>query len=227
VPIVPAAILFDLGLGRADVRPDAESGYRACLAASDGPVAQGSVGAGTGATVAKMLGRDSALKGGIGSASLRTGDGYFIGALFAVNASGDVVDPETGETMAGPRREDGTFHNSLEILQTRPATPTPVPATNTTIGVVATDAPLTKEEANKLAQMASSGMARALRPAHTIGDGDLLFALRVGEGTGLVNMTSLGALAAKVVERSIVQAVLEAKGLAGVPSAREWIHGDT
>lgn len=224
VPIVPAAILFDLGLGRSDVRPDAEAGYRACLAAGDGPVVQGSVGAGTGATVAKTLGRESALKGGIGSASLRTGDGYTVGALFAVNASGDVVDPETGETVAGPRRQEGHgFHNSLEILQARSSQP-PVLATNTTIGVVATDAPLTKEQANRLALMASSGMARALRPAHSMGDGDVVFALSVGLEPGPVNLTALGALAARATELAILQAVREAKGLAGVPSAWEWTH---
>ena len=223
VPIGPGAILFDLGLGRADVRPTAESGYAACQIANDAPVEQGTVGAGTGATLAKSLGRDCSIKGGIGSASLVTGDGYVVAALFAVNAVGDVVDPETGETVAGPRNlSSGGFHNSLDIIQARSRNPQPMTATNTTIGIVATDAPLNKEQVTKLAQMASSGMARSLRPAHTMADGDLVFALSVGEGNESVDVTGLGAMAARVTERAIVNAAQHATGLAGVPSAQEW-----
>lgn len=230
VPIVPAAILFDLGLGRSDVRPSAEWGYRACLAASNGPVLQGSVGAGTGATVGKALGKAHNVKGGLGSASLTTHNGYIIGALFAVNATGDIVDPETGTILAGPRKLDSrAFHNTLDLIltgQRRPAAS--LPGTSTTIGVVATDAPLTKEQANKLAQMAHAGMARAIRPAHTLSDGDAIFALSVADGPAQppVDMTALGALAARATELAIVNAIKNATGLAGSPSAWEWTHAD-
>jgi L-aminopeptidase/D-esterase-like protein len=228
VPIVPAAILFDLGLGRADVRPTADWGYKACLAASDGAVQQGSVGAGTGATVGKALGKDYNIKGGLGSASLTTHNGYVVGALFAVNATGDIVDPDTGAILAGPRKvEDHGFHNTIDlILQGRRRAAAPLPGTSTTIGVVATSAPLTKEQANKLAQMAHAGMARAIRPAHTLSDGDAIFALSVAEGPAQtpVDMTALGALAARAAEIAIVNAVRNATGLAGSPSAREWTN---
>ncbi|MDA1096617.1 MAG: P1 family peptidase, partial [Chloroflexi bacterium] len=186
VPIVPAAILFDLPLGRADVRPRSEDGYAACVAASDTPVQQGSVGAGTGATVAKVLGMPRAIKGGLGSATKPISGGFTVGALMAVNAFGDVIDPETAQVIAGPRRDDGGFEDSREILwreggpanqttKTGPQGEPPGPATNTTIGIVATDVPLTVEQANRVAIMAHSGIARAIRPSYGMGDGDTLF----------------------------------------------------
>lgn len=229
VPIVPAAILFDLGLGQSDIRPNAESGYEACLNATSDQVKQGSVGAGTGATVAKILGPNHAIKGGLGSASIQMDNGYIVAALFAVNAVGDVINPETGETIAGPRNiESQGFHNSIEILQKRTIDLQPTSPTNTTIGVVATDAPLNKEQVTKLAQMANSGMARALRPAHTMADGDLVFALSTSEEpSGDVDLTALGALAGHVTEKAIVNAAHKAHGLSGVPSAREWLDGNS
>jgi len=230
VPIVPAAILFDLGLGRADIRPTAEWGYQACVAATDGPVPQGTVGAATGATVGKSLGKNNSIKGGLGTASISTHDGYVIGALFAVNATGDVIDPDTGTILAGPRKLDTrTFHNTLDLIATgQRRAAVPLPGTSTTIGVVATNAPLTKEQANKLASMAHAGMARAIRPSHTLSDGDAIFAISVADkpATTPVDMTALGALAARATEMAIMNAIKAATGLAGVPSAREWTHAD-
>ncbi|MBI2886920.1 MAG: P1 family peptidase [Chloroflexi bacterium] len=221
VPIVPAAILFDLGIGDPAVRPDAQAGYLACLAAEGGPVAQGSVGAGTGATVGKCLGMERATKGGIGTASATLADGTVVAALVAVNAVGEVVDPESGRILAGARAADGKgFVRTLEVLRSR-VQPVEEPATNTTIGVVATNASLTKEQANRLAEMADYGLALAIRPSHTMGDGDVLFALATGSTASTPPLTALGAVAAEVVARAILRAVLHAESLAGVPSARE------
>jgi len=227
VPIVPAAILFDLGLVSSKVRPGAEEGYRACLAASS-KVAEGTVGAGTGATVGKALGMERAVKGGIGTASVRLENGLVIGALAAVNAAGGIVDPETGRIIAGPRREDGKgFHDTVELMaQGRiPSRQAAASArANTTLGVIATNAPLSKEQANKLAERAQDGMAMAIRPCHTMGDGDLVFALATGTWEGTLErgqLTRLGAVAAQVMSRAILRAVTEATGLGGVPSVRE------
>ena len=223
VPIVPAAILYDLGIGDPAVRPGPQEGYLACQAATDGPVAEGSVGAGTGATVGKALGMDFATKGGLGTASTVLPDGTIIAALVAVNAAGDVVDPDTGEVLAGPRSADGRgFLRTLDILKAR-TQPQPVPAapSNTTLGVVATNAVLTKEQTNKLAQMADDGYARAIRPSHTMGDGDLVFALATGSKPGDVQLTTLGAVAAEVMALAIIRAVTQAERLAGVPAARD------
>ena len=221
VPIVPAAILYDLGIGDAAVRPGAQEGYRACLDAREDRPAEGSVGAGTGATVGKALGMGQATKGGIGTASASLPDGTVVAAIVAVNAFGEVVDPETGAIVAGPRRTDGRgFQPTLDILLSRtPAVPTVF--TNTTIGVVVTSVELTKEYANRLAQMADDGIARAVRPAHTMGDGDVLFVLATGAHRSEVSLTTLGAVAADVVARAIVRAVTQAEGLAGVPAAKE------
>jgi L-aminopeptidase/D-esterase-like protein len=227
VPIVPAAILFDLGLGQSNIRPNADSGYEACLDATEEPVNQGSVGAGTGATIAKILGPNHAIKGGLGSASIQMNNGYIVAALFAVNAIGDVINPKTGETVAGPRNlESQGFHNTIDILQERTIDLQPSSPTNTTIGVVATDAPLNKEQVTKFSQMANSGMARALRPAHTMADGDLVFGLSVAQDSDEnVDLTALGALAAHVTEEAIMNATRKAHGLYGVPSAKEWLDG--
>jgi L-aminopeptidase/D-esterase-like protein len=228
VPIVPAAVLFDLGLGRADIRPDAESGARATLAATHGPVAQGTVGAGTGATLGKMGGPALAMKGGIGSASAILPDGHVVGALVAVNASGDIYDPENGAIVAGARHPDGGWlaqgGAQGRSVQSRER---PFPGANTTIAVVATDAPLTKVEISKVAQMAHDGLALAIRPAHSLFDGDTVFALSTDHDdnptppAGAVKVSMVGALAAQTLARAVVKSARAATALHGIPSLRD------
>ena len=228
VPIVASAILFDLALGSAQVRPDAAMGYQACLNASSAPPPVGNVGAGTGATVGKILGMSQAMKSGLGTASLSIGGGVIIGALVAVNAFGDVVDPATNQILAGARPlkkgplvigGQGRFANTLEVMKTLAGRTILGFASrqNTVIGVVATNARLNKEEANKVAQMAHDGLARAIRPAHTMFDGDTIFSLATGEHHADVNI--VGAFAAEAFASAIVQAVLAARPAAGLPSA--------
>ncbi|MDI6856753.1 MAG: P1 family peptidase [Dehalococcoidia bacterium] len=223
IPIVCGAVLFDLNIGRHDVRPNAEAGYRACKAAKGGRVAQGSVGAGTGATVAKVRTIARGLKGGIGTASERTGE-VVVGALVAVNAFGEIVDPQTGQIVAGVRGEQGRFESAVDLMRTAGPFAT-LPLANTTIGVVATNATLTKTQATTVAQMAHDGISRAIRPAHCPVDGDAIFALATSEAAGAANAGVIGALAAEAVQRAVLNAIREAKGLAGVPSAREWLTG--
>lgn len=219
VPIVPAAILFDLRLGSAKVRPGPEEGYKACLAASDGPVAEGSVGAGTGATVGKIMGPERMTKSGLGTASQRVGN-FTVGAIFAVNAFGDVVDPETGVVIAGPRNiEHGGFLTTIEVMKELRESKN-FTSTNTVIGVVATDASLSKEEVSKVAQMTHDGLARAIRPAHTMFDGDAIFTLATGREEQ-EDVTLIGSIAAEVATTAIIRAVREAEGLCGIPSARD------
>ncbi len=220
VPIVPAAILYDLTVGgRPDIWPTADCGYKAAGAAQTGPVEEGNVGAGAGATIGKMLGAGRAMKGGLGSAALFTGDGLIVGAIVAVNAVGSVVDPRTGRAVAGVRTADG---RALEdpfaivrrgVLQQGPA------RENTTIGVIATNARLTKAQALKVAEMAHDGMARAIVPSHTPSDGDTLFVLATGEQAGDANVGTIGALAAEAVSDAILRAVRAARGLPGFPAA--------
>ena len=207
VPIVPAAVIFDLAIGRADVRPDATMAYQACLNATTDPAIEGSVGAGTGATVGKILGMQNATKAGVGSACVEIIDGLFVGAIAVVNALGDVIDPHTGQIIAGARSEDG-FADTLQVMQKFHAMSS-ASANNTVIGVVATNAKLTKEEANKVAQMAHDGLARAIRPAHTMYDGDTIFALSTGEVQADVNL--IGAFAAEVFAEAIVRGVKAAQ----------------
>lgn len=222
VPIVPAAILFDLGVGgSADVRPDAECGYQAAERASDRPVAEGSVGAGAGATVGKLLGPDRLMRGGIGTASVALPDGLTVAALVAVNAVGDVVDPATGEIVAGARTADGTGFEDARRLLRSGVLNRPPPGESTTIGVVATNAGLDKAQATKVAQMAQDGYARAIVPAHTAGDGDTLFSVATGTWEGRPNPTVIGALGADVVARAIVRAVRAAEGLPGIPAVAD------
>jgi L-aminopeptidase/D-esterase-like protein len=223
VPIVASAVLFDLTVGRADVRPGPEAGYAACQGASDGPIAEGCVGAGTGATVGKLLGPPFATKSGIGTAARRIGGEVTIGALVAVNAFGDVVDPPTGEIIAGARNPGGEgFINTVErmhgdLSQTMFGFPT-----NTTLTVVATDAPLSKEGANKMAQMAHDGLAQAIRPVHTMFDGDTVFALATGRrAEAHLDVSVAGTVAASVLAEAVVRAVRQATSLAGVPAARD------
>ena len=224
VPIVPAAILFDLWIGDPTSRPDAASGYAACEAASEAPVAQGNVGAGTGCSVGKLFGIGRAMRGGLGSASV-TVDGITVGALVAVNAIGDVVDPSTGRVIAGARTPDGRalFGTMQALLRGDVPAPLQVGAA-TTLGIVATDAVLTKSQANKVAQMAHDGFARAINPVHTMTDGDTVFALATGAAGRTANVTLIGALAAEVMATAIVRAVraatrLDAPGLPALPAA--------
>ena len=226
VPIVPAAVLFDLAVGDARIRPDAAAGHAACQAASGAAPAQGSVGAGAGATVGKLFGPAHAMKGGIGSASVSV-DGVTVGALIAVNALGDVVDPASGAPIAGARAADGqTLRGSVAaVLAGEP--PLPVLAgTNTTIGIVATDAPLTQAQARRLAGAGHDGLARAIRPVHTMSDGDTLFALAIGQ-TRALDFNALCVMAAEAAARACVNAVRAAHGLrlgdAWLPSASDLI----
>ena len=213
VPIVPAAVLFDLHLGDARLRPDAEAGYQACQSAADDPIAQGSVGAGAGATVGKLFGMPYAMKGGIGSASVML-EGITVGALIAVNALGDVVDPATGAVIAGARTEDGQqLRGSVAAALAGDKPLSLLAGGNTTIGVVATDAPLSKAQCQRLAGAGHDGLARAIRPAHTMSDGDTLFALSTGMSGGL-DFNVLCTMAAEAVARASVNAVLAARGLA-------------
>lgn len=227
VPIVVGAVLYDLGLGRSDVRPDAEAGYKACRAARAGAVAQGSVGAGTGATVGKVLGVERCLKGGLGTASEALApdeEGVVVGALVAVNCLGEVVDSASGQVVAGPRAEGGGFAGTVDAL--RGLGQPPAGGENTTLAVVATTARLTKEHACRLASVAHDGLARAIRPLHTLVDGDVVFTMATGEAAlEPTRYAALEALAARAVERAVLKAVREARGLAGVPSAAEWAAG--
>lgn len=221
VPIVPAAILFDLAIGSSQVRPGAEEGYKACLAASE-KVTEGSVGAGTGATVGKLLGMNRATKSGLGTASQEIAGNVVIAALMVVNAFGDVFDPKSDKLLAGPRdTENKTFLSTVELLKKGHQRSRP-PSHNTTIGVVATNARLTKEQVNKLAQMAQAGVARTIRPSYTMYDGDVLFALSLGNKMSDLNL--LGAVAAEVVAEAIVRAVLKAETLGGIPSAKDFLR---
>lgn len=217
VPIVPAAIIFDLDVGNPRIRPDTAMGYAACQAATAQPVAEGSVGAGAAAKVGMLAGRDFACKGGIGSAMIELGDGLQVGALFVVNALGDIIDAD-GQILAGTRQppEGDRFADSMLILPAL-ARMTAAGPGNTVIGVVATNAQLTKEETNKIAQMAQDGLARAVRPAHTMMDGDTIFALATGTG-GRANVSVIGAFAAEATAQAIRRAVLTATPLAGLPA---------
>ena len=228
VPIVPAAILFDLGMVTDAVRPRPQQGYEACRAASTGPVAEGTVGAGTGATVAKLLGRARAVKGGLGTACVDLGDGLVVGAVVAVNAVGAVYDPDSGRLIAGPLDESGGagMVDLMEsLLSPGFVAPARWPGADTTIGVVATSAPLTKEQANKIASVAHDGIALAIRPAHTMSDGDTMFALATGTYGESPEMDRLCAATAASVSSAIVRGVSEADGLGGVAGVRELGEG--
>jgi L-aminopeptidase/D-esterase-like protein len=213
VPIVPAAVLFDLPVGDSRVRPDSRAGYAACEAASKTLPLQGNVGAGAGALVGKLFGIHRAMKGGIGSASI-TLNGITVGAIVACNAVGDVMDPNTGQVIAGARTLDGSACLSTRQAILAGDIPlSPLPGTNTTIGVVATDAILTKPQAQRLAQVAHDGLARTIYPVHTMLDGDTLFALGTGASGRTASMLVLGTLAAEVTARAVVQAIQAARGI--------------
>jgi L-aminopeptidase/D-esterase-like protein len=223
VPIAPAAILFDLGVGDPKIRPDAEAGYKACKAATTERVAEGNVGAGAGATVGKLFGMDRAMKGGLGSASIKLSDGkssLTVGAIVAVNAVGDVIDPSAGKVIAGARTKDGkALLGSMNAILRGEALPPSLGGAATTIGAVATDAQLDKAQATKVAQMAHDGLARAINPVHTPADGDTIFALATGKSSRRPNVTLIGALAAEAMAQAVVRAVKAAKGISGLPSA--------
>ncbi len=216
VPIVPAAAIFDLSLGSATIRPNADAGYRACEQATIEPVAQGNVGAGTGATVGKMFGPAFAMKGGLGSVSTQLSDGTLIGALAVVNAFGDIIDIQTQRVIAGTRNVMGSG-----LLDSNPFG-------NTTLAVIATNACLSKEEINKVAQMAHNGLAQTIRPAHTLFDGDTVFALSLGPrpqttpdlAANAFQVSMIGAAAAKTLAQAVVKAVQHATDLHGIPACK-------
>ena len=210
VPIVPAAVLYDLGLGRADIRPDAAMGYRAAASASSAAPAEGNVGAGMGASIGKVRGMEYAMKAGIGTASMDI-HGLIIGAIVAVNAIGDVVDPGSGVKIAGLR--SGTTLDWMKNSQAQSAV-----QSNTVIGAIATNARLTKAQATKVAQMAQDGLAQAIRPAHTMFDGDTIFALATGEVDA--DVSTVGAFAAEVMANAIVRAAKMAESAGGLPGLK-------
>ena len=222
VPIVPAAILFDLSVGgNPQVRPTSDCGYKAAAAATTAPVQEGSVGAGAGATIGKLGGPTSAMKAGIGSAAIRMPNGLVVAAIVAVNAVGDIIDPATAQVIAGVRNPDGTLADARKILRSGALFQRPRPAENTTIGLVATNARLTKDQVNRMALMANDGCARTIYPAHTMGDGDTIFSLATGHWTGDADVTVIGALAAEAMADAVVRAATQATGVAGIPAARD------
>jgi L-aminopeptidase/D-esterase-like protein len=225
VPIVPGAVLMDLGFGgNSNIRPNAECGYRAASTATDGPVAEGNIGAGAGSTVGKLLGnRDRAMKAGVGTFAITLPNGLVVAALVAVNAVGDIVDPATGAVVAGVRTEDGKRLADARALIRSPqsSSNTPAPGANTTIAVVATNARLTKVQASRMALMADDGLARAINPAHTPADGDTVFALATGRWPGQPDVLTIGALAAEALSEAIVRAATQATASGGLPSARD------
>ncbi|MDR7313861.1 P1 family peptidase [Brevibacillus nitrificans] len=215
VPIVPGAVLFDLAVGDHRIRPDRQMGYDAAVRASKDPVQQGNVGAGTGASVGKLNGFANAMKSGLGSASITLENGLVVGAIVAVNAVGHVFDPQTDRILAGPRDEQGAIVDSVEVMKRYSFSPIP-PGTNTTIAVVASNALLNKSEAKKVAQMAHNGLARTIRPIHTMNDGDTIFSVATGDVKCSVDL--IGSLSADVLAAAVLQAVKQAKAAGGLPS---------
>lgn len=222
VPIVPGAILFDLGVGgNPKIRPTADCGYKAAEAATAGPVQEGTIGAGAGATVGKFGGAGRSTKSGIGTASIRLPNGLVVAAIVAVNAVGDIIDPANGKVVAGVRNTDNTFADARVMLRTGANVQRPRAGENTTIGLVATNAKLTKALASRMALMADDGYARAISPSHTNGDGDTIFSLATGRWDGTADITLIGALAAEAMADAVVRAGTQATGAAGIPAARD------
>jgi L-aminopeptidase/D-esterase-like protein len=221
VPIVPAAVLFDLGIGDPMIRPDAEMGYQACLNASEKPPAEGNVGAGTGAAVGKILTMKMATKSGIGNSCIDLGGGGKVAAIVAVNSLGDVIDPDSGEIIAGARGLKG-YADTLKVMKTfvgRKAMTFASKAGNTVIGVIATNVKLNKDQITKVAQMAHNGVARTIRPAFSMFDGDTLFALSSGKVE--MDLNIVGAYAAVAYQKAILRAVHKAEKAGGIPAAIE------
>lgn len=219
IPIVPAAVLFDLEVGDQKIRPNAESGYQACQVAASNPIAEGNVGAGAGATVGKMFGMPFAMKSGLGTSGIRiASSGIVVAALVAVNAVGDVVNPKNGKLLAGARSSNGHgLRDSMrEILRGYQLTATA--GANTSLGVVATNVAFNKTQMTKIAQMAQDGLARTINPVHTPADGDTIFALSTGALKLNVNHGLIGAIAAEMVAQAVVRAIILAKGIAGLPA---------
>lgn len=220
VPIVPAAVLFDLGIGDSRIRPDGEMGYQACLNASTDPPAEGNVGAGTGATVGKILTPKMSTKSGIGTASIDLGGGGVVGAIVAVNAFGDVIDPENGEILAGARGIKG-YADTLKVMKSfvgKKVMGFASGGSNTVIGVVATNVKLDKEGVTRVAQMAHNGLSRTIRPAFTLLDGDTSFALASGDVE--MDQNIVGAYAAQVYQEAILNAVRNAEKAGGIPAMK-------
>jgi L-aminopeptidase/D-esterase-like protein len=227
VPIVPAAIIFDLPVGNnARNHPGADCGYRAVQAATTSPVAMGTIGAGAGATVGKMGGPGRSMKGGLGSAAIRMPNGLVVAAIVAVNSVGDIIDPDTGKVVAGARNPDGTFADARTLLRSgalmqRRGASAPRAVENTTIGLVATNAKLTKAQVSRMALMGDDGYARAIFPSHTMGDGDTVFSLATGRWDGEADISLVGALAADAMANALVRAVTQATGLPNIPAVRD------
>lgn len=220
IPLVSAAVLFDLAVGSAKARPDDAMGYEAAASARSGAFEEGSVGAGMGASVGNVLGMERAMKGGLGTASARPGgegDGLIVAALVAVNAFGDVRDPGTGETLAGPRLDGGGLGDTVELLPEAAARVRW--GENTTLGIIATNAILNTSQVQKVAEMAHDGLARTISPVHTTVDGDLVFAAALGEVEATTDV--VGAWGARVLSEAVLRAVRAAKGIPGLPSVSE------
>ena len=220
IPIVPGASVFDLGVGDGKVRPTADCGYRAASAAATSPVVEGSVGAGAGATLGKLQGLERAMKGGVGSAAIQMPDGLIVAALVVVNPLGDVIDPATGKVVAGVRTPDGKSFADARVIM-RSGAPRANRGDNSTIGVVATNARLTKAQASYLAELADDGYARAIWPIHTIVDGDTVFAISTGSQESEPDLIRLGALAADVMTAAVIRAATQATGLPNLPAVRD------
>lgn len=218
VPIVPGAVIFDLPVGDGKIRPDGDCGFNAASAAKEGPVQEGSIGAGAGATVGKFSG-GRPMKGGVGYASLTLDNGLIVSAIIVTNAAGSIVDPATGKAIAGVRAADGVTLEDPHALIRRGVVPTGSPVANTTIGVIMTNAKLTKAEALKVSQMAHDGLARTIYPVHTGGDGDTLFTL--ASGTVTTDFSRVGVLAAEAVADAVVRSVRMATGLPNIPSVSD------
>ena len=224
VPIVPTAIIYDLGLGNGRKRPDREMGYLACVSSQSGIVAEGSVGVGTGATVGKLMGVNLAMKGGVGTTSLVFAGGLIVAALVAVNAFGDIIDPADGKILAGARNpnDNMSFLDSTASIKAGvPLRKYSTPVQNTTLGVIATNARLSKREITKVAQMAQTGLARVISPLHSTVDGDLVFALSGGDLTAEVN--AVGIMAGDAIAAAVIRAVTMADGLGLIPAHRDLI----
>lgn len=220
IPIVPGASIFDLGVGDARIRPTADCGYRAAQAATSAPVAEGSIGAGAGATLGKIAGMERAMKSGVGTAAITMADGLVVAALVVANPLGDVIDPATGRIVAGARNANGKGFADARVI-VRTGAPRARDGDNSTIGVIATNAKLTKAQASYLAQMTDDGYARAIWPIHTMVDGDAVFAIATGGKSGEPDMIALGALAADVMATAVIRAAQQATGLRNLPAVRD------
>nr|VFJ92505.1 MAG: L-aminopeptidase/D-esterase [Candidatus Kentron sp. H]VFJ93413.1 MAG: L-aminopeptidase/D-esterase [Candidatus Kentron sp. H]VFK00220.1 MAG: L-aminopeptidase/D-esterase [Candidatus Kentron sp. H] len=223
VPIVPAAVIFDLSLGDSRVRPTKAWGYQACESASRDPLASGNVGAGLGATVGKVFGARRRMKGGLGSFVIGLPGGIKVGALVVVNAFGDIVNPENGEIVAGARgARQGAFIDTTRAILESATEPDAAQVMNTTLGVVATNARLDKTQLRKIAQTAHDGLARTIRPVHTLFDGDTIFAVSAPAGDLSAGLMAVAVAAERALERAVLLAVETAETVPGAPAARDW-----